>query len=103
MFWSSPVRPPFAPPSKLPGTVPIVMITNQDPVAIGLVESLARPGGNLTGVVSLTRDLQRKAARTPKGSCAEDIARWSDLGKSYQFQERPMLSNIMNRPQAPLR
>ena len=41
-------------------TIPIVMITNQDPVAIGLVESLARPGGNLTGVVSLTRDLSGK-------------------------------------------
>jgi putative ABC transport system substrate-binding protein len=40
--------------------IPIVMITNQDPVAIGLVESLARPGGNLTGVVSLTRDLSGK-------------------------------------------
>ena len=32
-------------------TIPIVMITNQDPVAIGLIESLARPGGNLTGVI----------------------------------------------------
>ena len=41
-------------------TIPIVMMTNQDPVAIGLVESLARPGGNLTGVVSLTRDLSGK-------------------------------------------
>ena len=41
-------------------TIPIVMITNQDPVAIGLVESLARPGGNLTGVVSLTRELSGK-------------------------------------------
>jgi putative tryptophan/tyrosine transport system substrate-binding protein len=41
-------------------TVPIVMATNQDPVSIGLVQSLARPGGNLTGVVSLTRDLSGK-------------------------------------------
>ena len=41
-------------------TIPIVMMTNQDPVAIGLIESLARPGGNLTGVVSLTRDLSGK-------------------------------------------
>jgi putative ABC transport system substrate-binding protein len=41
-------------------TIPIVMMTNQDPVAIGLVESLARPGGNLTGVASLTRDLSGK-------------------------------------------
>ncbi len=29
-------------------TIPIVMVTNQDPVATGLVDSLARPGGNLT-------------------------------------------------------
>jgi putative ABC transport system substrate-binding protein len=41
-------------------TIPIVMINNQDPVVIGLIESLARPGGNLTGVVSLTRDLSGK-------------------------------------------
>jgi putative ABC transport system substrate-binding protein len=30
-------------------TIPIVMVTNQDPVAAGYVESLARPGGNTTG------------------------------------------------------
>ena len=41
-------------------TIPIVMITNQDPVAIGLVESLARPGGNITGLTLLTRDLNGK-------------------------------------------
>lgn len=31
------------------GTVPIVMASSSDPVAAGLVTSLARPGGNLTG------------------------------------------------------
>jgi putative ABC transport system substrate-binding protein len=30
-------------------TIPIVMETNQDPVARGIVDSLARPGGNITG------------------------------------------------------
>ena len=41
-------------------TVPIVMVTTQDPIATGLVKSLARPGGNLTGVTSLARDLSGK-------------------------------------------
>jgi len=38
-------------------TIPIVMVSTADPVATGLVESLARPGGNLTGVSSLVRGL----------------------------------------------
>src|SRR5438034_221712 len=41
-------------------TIPIVMVTNFDPVAFGLVASMARPGGNLTGLTLLTRDLSGK-------------------------------------------
>src|ERR1043166_5558095 len=41
-------------------TIPIVMITNQDPVAAGYVNSLARPGGNITGITNLTRELSGK-------------------------------------------
>ncbi len=36
---------------KATSTVPIVMFGNFDPVALGLVRNLARPGGNLTGVL----------------------------------------------------
>ena len=41
-------------------TLPIVMAITPDPVATGLVESLARPGGNVTGVTRLTRELSGK-------------------------------------------
>ena len=36
------------------------MVTSQDPVAAGFVESLARPGGNITGLTRLTRELSGK-------------------------------------------
>jgi putative ABC transport system substrate-binding protein len=41
-------------------TIPIVMVTTLDPVATGLVASLARPGGNVTGLTRLTRELGGK-------------------------------------------
>jgi len=42
-------------------TIPIVMLgTGSDPVEAGHVESLARPGGNVTGLTALTRELGGK-------------------------------------------
>ena len=41
-------------------TIPIVMAITPDPVAAGLVDSLARPGGNITGLTFLTRELSGK-------------------------------------------
>jgi putative tryptophan/tyrosine transport system substrate-binding protein len=42
-------------------TIPIVMVgSGRDPVEAGIVESLARPGGNVTGLTLLSRDLGGK-------------------------------------------
>jgi putative tryptophan/tyrosine transport system substrate-binding protein len=41
-------------------TIPIVMVELGDPVGTGLVESLARPGGNVTGMSQMTSGLAAK-------------------------------------------
>jgi putative ABC transport system substrate-binding protein len=57
-------------------TIPIVMVTNIDPVANGIVDSLARPGANITGVARLTRELAGKRLELLK----EVVPRISRLG-----------------------
>jgi len=41
-------------------TIPIVMVVNTDPVATRLIDSLARPGGNVTGVTVVGSELGSK-------------------------------------------
>lgn len=51
---------------KATATVPIVMATIGDPVAAGLVQSLARPGGNATGNTFIEPDLAAKRLQVLK-------------------------------------
>src|SRR5262249_48323213 len=53
--------PPAATPARaVTTTIPIVLAFSEDPVAIGLVQSLARPGGNVTGLSSMSVELAGK-------------------------------------------
>jgi putative ABC transport system substrate-binding protein len=51
-------------------SIPIVGVGLQDPVALGLVDSLARPGGNLTGFTTITEELSGKRLELLKETVA---------------------------------
>src|SRR5215510_16164184 len=53
-------QPPPWPPRHATRTLPIVFGVASDPVTDGLVTNLARPGGNVTGLSMLTRELVGK-------------------------------------------
>ena len=65
-------------------TIPIVMVTQVDPVATGLVDSLARPGGNVTGIASLQRELSGKRLEL----LAEVVPRLTRVGVLRNPDER---------------
>jgi putative tryptophan/tyrosine transport system substrate-binding protein len=66
-------------------TIPIVMVSATDPVAAGFVDSLARPGGNITGVVRLTRELSGKRLELLK----EAVPRISRVAVLWDGNEAP--------------
>ena len=54
-------NPPMQAAMNATKTIPIVMMgAGGDPVAAGFIESLARPGGNVTGITNLNRELDGK-------------------------------------------
>jgi len=59
---------------KATETVPIVFSYSGDPIEAGFVKSLARPGGNMTGITWLAFELVGQATRVPEGGCASSVA-----------------------------
>ena len=55
-------------------TIPVVFVFNEDPVRLGLVASLARPGGNLTGVNFFSAELSAKRLEILRNWCPRRIA-----------------------------
>ena len=58
-------------------TIPIVMANAADPVGAGLVASLARPGGNVTGLSSLAAELNTQKARDTQGRGPQARPSWT--------------------------
>jgi putative ABC transport system substrate-binding protein len=73
-------------------TTPIVMMTGADPVANGLIASLARPGGNVTGLSNVSteiigKEMQLLKKTVPGLSRVAFLANAQSLFKDVQFSE----------------
>jgi putative ABC transport system substrate-binding protein len=66
---------------KATNTIPIVMTRASDPVASGFVASLARPGGNITGLSTLAPELSGKRLELLK-EIVPELSRLAVLGTS---------------------
>jgi ABC-type uncharacterized transport system substrate-binding protein len=84
-------------------TIPIVIVTTLDPVATGIVDSLARPGGNITGLARLTRVLGAKRLElikeaAPKVSRVGVLWAGGDEGSAIGFKDYEAAARALKIP-----
>ena len=73
-------------------TIPIVFLNVSDPVAVGLIDSLARPGGNITGITNISAVLAGKRLEllketVPKLSRVAVLWDPQNLGNAQEWKE----------------
>ena len=81
-------------------SIPIVLIYVGDPVGVGLVQSLGRPGGNITGVSDMATDLSAKRLEllkqaVPKLSRLGVLWNSGDPGMVLRFKEIERAAQIL--------
>lgn len=82
-------------------TLPIVMFGNFDPVALGLMPSLARPGGNITGVLIApdgtlaAKRLELLKAAVPQATRMAYLAPPADPATRLQLQETRQAASVL--------
>ena len=81
-------------------TIPIVFSSGTDPVALGLVDSLNRPGGNATGITSLNAELSAKRLGIFR-ELVPGVSRYFTLVKPSSALAAPFVAD-MKRAASPL-
>jgi ABC-type uncharacterized transport system substrate-binding protein len=81
-------------------TIPIVMLQDNDPVGNGFVASLARPGGNITGLATLAPELSGKRLElmkeiVPKLSRAAVLGTSTISGQAQMFRETELAAGAL--------
>jgi putative tryptophan/tyrosine transport system substrate-binding protein len=84
-------------------SIPIVFVGVGDPVAAGLVDSLARPGGNITGLTSISAALAGKRLELLKDTIPKLIrvaVLWNpqDANSAPQWKETQLLARELGLP-----
>ena len=87
--------------------VPVVAITGADPVATGLIDSLARPGGNITGVGEFAAELSAKRLEVLKDtfpSLRKIAMLWNadDLGMTLRYRSAEVAARTLGLEVQPL-
>jgi putative ABC transport system substrate-binding protein len=88
-------------------TIPIIMAGSGDPVRTGLVASLARPGGNITGTSAQDTELSAKRLEllreaVPKASRIAVLWNANDRGMTLRYQEIDRAARILHVSVQPL-
>jgi putative ABC transport system substrate-binding protein len=88
-------------------TIPIVIVNAGDPVGTGLVASLARPGGNITGISGLATDLSGKRLEllkeaVPTLSRVAVLWNAADRGMTLRFEEMQAAARALGVTLQPL-
>ena len=88
---SGPKQTPIA--KKATSSIPIVMAFDNDPVGTGVVESLARPGGNVTGLATLAPEISQKRLEFLK-EIVPRLSRVAVLGNSTEPGDAQMFKTL---------
>ena len=88
-------------------TIPIVFVGGGDPVAVGLIASLSRPGGNITGISDQSTELSAKRLEllkevVPKAERVAVLWNADDLAMTLRYQEIEKAARVLRVTVQPL-